>query len=116
MADTLPSPPPALLGSGPGAAAILSAAIGSCAFGVFAFAGDAVPAINRAFVIWKPSGALSGVSTAAIVVWLAAWLVLSRRWAARDVSLLWVNLASGLMLIAGLLLTFPPFMDWLQAL
>nr|WP_294503557.1 hypothetical protein [uncultured Rhodopila sp.] len=116
MADTLPSPPPALLRNGPGAAAILSAAIGSCAFGVFAFAADAVPAINHALAIWKPSGALSGVSTAGIAVWLAVWFVLSRRWASRDISLLWVNLASALMLIAGLLLTFPPVMDWLQAL
>jgi hypothetical protein len=116
MADIQPPPPPALLRNGPGAAAILSAAIGSCAFGVFAFAADAVPAINHALGIWKPSGALSGVSTAGIVVWLAAWCVLARRWSGRDVGLLWVNLASMLLLIAGLLLTFPPFMDWLQTL
>jgi hypothetical protein len=116
MTDSLPSPPPALLRNGPGAAAVLSAAIGSCAFGVFAFAADAVPAINRVMAIWKPTGALSGVSTAGILVWLVAWFILSRRWAGRDVRLLWVNLASALMLIAGLLLTFPPFMDWLQAL
>nr|WP_294529377.1 hypothetical protein [uncultured Rhodopila sp.] len=109
-------PPPLLLRNGPGAAAILSAGIGSGALGVFAFAADAVPAINHLFAFWKPSGALSGVTTSAIVVWLAAWFVLSRRWASRDVSLLWVNLASGLMLLVGLLLTFPPFMDWLQAL
>ncbi len=87
MTDSLPSPPPALLRNGPGAAAILSAAIGSCAFGVFAFAADAVPAINRVMAIWKPTGALSGVSTAGIVVWLVAWFVLSRRWAGRDVRL-----------------------------
>jgi hypothetical protein len=111
------SPPPLiLLRNGPGAAAILSAGIGSGALGVLAFAADAVPAINRVFRFWTPAGALSGVSTTAIVVWLAAWFVLSRRWATRDVSLPWVNLAAGLMLIAGLLLTFPPFMDWLQAL
>ncbi len=116
MDGYLPKLPPALLRNGPGAAAILSAGIGSCAFGIFALAGDAVPAINRLFVFWKPSGALSGVSTTAIAVWLVTWFVLSRRWASRDVSLLWVNLASGLMLAAGLLLTFPPFMDWLQSL
>jgi hypothetical protein len=109
-------PPPLLLRNGPGAAAILSAGIGSCVLGVLAFAADAVPAINRLFRFWDPAGALSGVTTTAIVVWLAAWFVLSRRWALRDVSLVWVNLASGLMLVAGLLLTFPPFMDWLQAL
>ncbi len=116
MAETLPSPPPVMLRNGPGAAAILSAAIGSFAFGVFAFAADAVPAINHALSVWKPSGALSGVSSAGIVVWLSVWFVLARRWAERDISLLWVNLASALMLIGGLLLTFPPVMDWLQSL
>ena len=59
---------------------------------------------------------MSGVSTAEMVVWLAAWFVLARRWAGRDIRLLWVNLALALMLMAGLLLTFPPFMDWLQSL
>lgn len=114
MNQTPSGPATTVLRNGPGAAAILSAAIGSFALGVFAFAGDAVPAINRAFNFWNPAGALSGVSSTAIVVWLATWFVLSRQWAARDVNLWVVNLASGLMLIAALLLTFPPFMDWLQ--
>jgi hypothetical protein len=104
------------LRNGPGAAAILAAAIGCLTLGICAFAADAVPPIGRGLVWWPPSGALSGVSTTAIVVWLAAWLLLSRRWRARDVRLLWVNLTSGVMLIAALLLTFPPFMDWLQSL
>ena len=116
MRDPLPSSPPPTLHNGPGAAAILSAAIGSAAFGVLALAGDAVQAVNRVFVFWTPAGALSGISTSAIVIWLAVWFVLTRRWAAQDVSLLWVNLASALMLIAGLLLTLPPFMDWLQGI
>lgn len=45
---------------------------------------------------------------------LVSWFMLSRRWAIRDVAILPVNIAAVLMLIAGLLLTFPPFMDLLQ--
>src|SRR5271165_4112376 len=116
MDGNLSPPTTTLLRNGPGAAAVLSAAIGSLAFGIFAFAADAVPAIGRGFVFWTPTGALSGVSSTAIVVWLITWYVLSRRLASRDVNLVWVNVASGLMLIAALLLTFPPFMDWLQDL
>ena len=108
--------PAARLRNGPGAAAILSAAIGSFALGMFALAADASPSLQRAFTIWSPSGSLSGVTSAAIIVWLTVWFVLSRRWAVRDVNLFAVNVASGLMLIAALLLTFPPFMDWLQDL
>jgi hypothetical protein len=116
-AEPRPPPPatsPPGLPTGPAAAAILAAGIGCFALGVFAFAGDAVPAVNRALVFWQPTGALSGVSSTAIAMWLASWYALSRRWGSRNVRILPVNLAAGVMLIAALLLTFPPFMDWLQ--
>ena len=102
------------LPNGPGAAAILAAGIGSAALGVFALAGDAFPAINRLFNFYKPSGALSGVSTVAVIVWLVAWWILGRRWATETVAMAKVNLVSFLLLAVGVLLTFPPFMDLLQ--
>lgn len=105
---------PGQIPSGPGAAAILAAGLGSLALGVFALAGDAWPLLHRAFIVWAPTGPLSGVTLGAIVVWLAAWLALSRLWRAREINLARVNAAAFLMLIAGLLLTFPPFMDLLQ--
>jgi hypothetical protein len=102
------------LPNGPGAAAILAAGIGSLALGVFALASDAFAAVRAALTFSPPTGALSGVTTCAIVIWLAAWFVLGRRWAHRQVNLLPVNVAAILMLVGGLLLTFPPFMDMLQ--
>jgi hypothetical protein len=103
-----------VLHNGPGAAAILAAGIGSLALGVFAFAGDASPPILHAFNYWQPTGPLSGVTSTAVIVWLLAWYLLARRWSRRSVNLMAVNIASFTMLIAGLLLTFPPFMDLLQ--
>jgi hypothetical protein len=100
--------------NGPGAAAILAAGIGSLTLGVLALAGDASDAIGRALNLWNPSGTLSGVSTCAVIVWLIAWFVLARRWASRSVNLGRVNGVALVMLVAGLLLTFPPFMDLLQ--
>ena len=102
------------LPNGPGAAAILAAGIGSAAFGVFALLGDAFPAINRLFTFYKPSGALSGVSTVAVIVWLVAWYVLARRWATKTVAMAGVNLAAFVLLAVGVLPTFPPVMDLLQ--
>jgi hypothetical protein len=102
------------LPNGSGAAAILAAGIGSFALGVFALAGDASPAVQRVLDVWNPSGPLSGVTLGTVVVWLASWYFLSRRWASRNVDLVHVNVAAFLMLIAGLLLTFPPIMDLLQ--
>jgi hypothetical protein len=103
-----------LLPNGSGAAAILAAAIGSFALGVFSFIGDVSSAARRAFIIWNPSGPLSGVSTSAVGVWLVAWLVLSMLWRKRNVNLVRINVVSFVLLGMGLLLTFPPFVDLLQ--
>jgi hypothetical protein len=110
MTEFTPSP----MTNGKGAAAIMAVAIGSLVLGVFTIAGDAVPAAAAFFNIWTPTGPLSGVTGLTIIIWLLAWWLLSRLWAAREVSLKRVNWAAGAMIIAGLLLTFPPFMDLLQ--
>jgi hypothetical protein len=102
------------LRNGLGAAAILAAGVGTFALGLFAIAGDASPVIRHVLNFWPASGPLSGVTSSAIVVWLLTWYVLSRRWGASEVNLVRVNVASFAMLLAGLLLTFPPFIDFLQ--
>jgi hypothetical protein len=100
--------------NGKGAAAIMAVAVGSFALGVFTLAGDAVPAAAAFFNIYNPTGPLSGVTGLAILVWLGTWFILSRRWAERNVNFKQVNLAAAAMVVAGLLLTFPPIMDFLQ--
>ena len=100
--------------NGPGGAAILAAGIGCGAIGILAFAGDASDAIGKALNIYNPTGTLSGVTTAAIVIWLGTWLALSRRWREKSVAMVRVNAAAFALLIVGFLLTFPPFMDLLQ--
>jgi uncharacterized membrane protein (DUF4010 family) len=102
------------LSNGSGAAAVLAAALGCFALGVLALAGDASPHIAQALNFWKPTGPLSGVTDLAIIVWLGVWFALSRLWARRSVNLTTVNVASFALFAAGLLLTFPPFMDLLQ--
>lgn len=106
------SPQP--LTNGPGAAAILSSAVGCFVLGALALAGDAVPSVAPALNVWKPTGPLSGVSDVAIIVWLLVWVVLARAWATRSVNWGAVKAASIVMFVAALLLTFPPFMDMLQ--
>jgi hypothetical protein len=100
--------------SGNGAATILATAIAYAVMGILAFAGDAVPAIAQGLTFWKPTGALSGVTTVAIAIWLAAWWLLSLRWRGRSLNMAWIGAASAALTAVGLLLTFPPFMDLLQ--
>jgi hypothetical protein len=100
--------------NGRGAAAILAAGIGSAAVGVLAILRDAFAAMANALNFYNPSGPLSGVTTVAVVIWLAAWFVLHRRWRNANVALRRVNMLAFVLLAVGLLLTFPPFMDLLQ--
>ena len=100
--------------NGRGAAAVLAAATGCLTLGILALAADASPHLAALLNVWNPTGPLSGVTDASILIWLAVWFVLSRRWARRSVNMLLVNAVSAIMFVAALLLTFPPFMDFLQ--
>lgn len=89
------------------AAALVAAAAGAAACGVFYVLAATNP-LRAYFNLYAPAGALSGVSTAAILVWLATWALLSRRWSGKAIDMQRVSwVATGLLLL-GLLLTFPP--------
>jgi hypothetical protein len=102
------------LPNGAGAAAILAAGIGCAALGVLAVLGDAFSSIKSLLNFYNPTGPLSGVTTVAIIVWLASWFMLARKWDGRDVALNWVSAIAFILLAVGLFLTFPPGMDLLQ--
>jgi hypothetical protein len=99
--------------NGAGAAAVLAAGIGSLLLGVFAVAADKFAGFKSRMIFSKPTGPLSGVTTLAIAAWLLTWIVLHLRWRGRDVAVLPVVGAALVLLAAALLLTFPPFADWL---
>jgi hypothetical protein len=96
-----------------GAAAILAAGVGSFALAVLAIAGDKSPAIRNLLNWYRPTGALSGVTTGAIVVWLLVWVALERRWRDKDIAMGRVAGVGLTLLGLSLLLTFPPMMDLL---
>jgi hypothetical protein len=97
--------------NGFGAAAILAAGIGVFMLAVFAIAADKFASIKRVMELYKPTGALSGVTTSAIVLWLAAWTILNARWSGKNVALARVNTVAFILLGLSFLLTFPPMVD-----
>jgi hypothetical protein len=101
------------LTNGSGAAAILSAGIGSFALAVLACAGDKSAAIKSLLVFYKATGPLSGVTTAAILIWLFTWGILEWRWRSRTVAVGRTNAVALILLALSLLLTFPPVVDLL---
>lgn len=97
--------------NGPGAAAILAAGLGSFLLAVLAIAADQSTAIKSLMSFSKPTGPLSGVTTCAIVLWLAAWAALHARWRNRNLALARVSAVAFTLLILAVLLTFPPIAD-----
>lgn len=97
--------------NGSGAAAILSAGIGSFAVALFAIVADKSAFVKDLFVFYKPTGALSGETTVAVLLWLAVWAILNWLWRKRNVSLPRINLIALALLGLSLLLTFPPIGD-----
>lgn len=102
------------LTNGPGAAAILSAAVGCFLNGLFFLVSDAYPSAHSFFQFYPPSGDLSGTTTSAIVLWLVLWFILAKAWRDKTLEMWKINLLSFSLLLFGLLLTFPPFVDLLQ--
>jgi hypothetical protein len=97
--------------NGSGAAAILSAGAGCFALAVLAFAGDKSALIASSLVFYKPTGPLSGVTTAAILTWLFTWGILEWRWRKRTVAAGRIGAIALALLGLSLLLTFPPVVD-----
>lgn len=99
------------LTNGSGAAAILAAGIGAFILAVLAIAADKVTSIQRLMVFYKPTGPLSGVTTAAILFWLLTWGILEWRWRNKTVAVGRTCAVAFILLAVSLLLMFPPFGD-----
>jgi hypothetical protein len=99
--------------NGSGAAAILSAGVGAFALAVLATVGDRSPEIAKSLIFYKPTGPLSGVTTAAILIWLFTWAVLEGRWRNKTVAIGRISVEALILLALSFLLTFPPIADLL---
>jgi hypothetical protein len=99
------------LPNGSGAAAILSAGIGSFALAILAIAADKSAAIKSMLVFYKPTGPLSGETTGAILIWIVTWVVLDLLWSKKAIALTRTNRIAFVLMILSFLLTFPPIAD-----
>lgn len=97
--------------NGSGAAALLAAGIGAFFLAVLSVMADHSPALKSHMIFYRPTGPLSGVTSSAILVWLAVWAVLDARWKRRTVTLKSVVTVALVLLALGLVLTFPQVGD-----
>ena len=106
-----PSTTAPTLPNGSGAAALLSAGIGSLALAILAIAGDKSALLKSHLSFYKPTGPLSGVTTTAILLWLATWAILELRWKKKSVALKPISAVALVLLTLSIALTFPPIAD-----
>jgi hypothetical protein len=109
--NSVVSPNTPALPNGSGAAAILATGIGSFALAVLSCAGDKSAAVKNSLIFYKPTGPLSGVTTAAILIWILTWGILEWRWRNRTVAVGRISVVALALLALSLLLTFPPVVD-----
>jgi hypothetical protein len=92
--------------NGAAQAAYLAAGIGSLAMGLMVILAEL--GIFSAPAIYRPAGGVSGRTTLAVAIWLVAWAVLHARWKNRHIEPGRVGAITVLLVVLGVLLTFPP--------
>ena len=95
------------------AAAFVSAGIGCLAMGIATDLSEGIKAVENAFNLYNPVGALTGKTWIAIFVWLVSWAILSSMWKDRTMAVGKVLKITYVLIALGLLATFPEFFDLL---
>lgn len=102
------SPPKA---TGPAAAALVSAGIGTFVIGLMTTLAAAFAGLRNALTWYNPAGPLSGKTGVGVIVWLVAWIVLHSMWRGREANLGRAFTWAIVLIAAGFLLTFPPVFE-----
>ena len=92
--------------NGAAMASALAAGVGAFAMGLFVVLSEA--GLFAAPTLYGPAGGVTGRTTFATLVWLAAWGVLHARWRAREIAPGRVLALTLVLVAAGMLGTFPP--------
>ena len=100
-----------VINNGAAAAAVLAAGIGSGILGILTTLKASSEAIRRVFSFYVPTGPLSGQTTIAVAVWLVAWIVFHQMWKSRDVDFKKIFTIALILIIIGLVGTFPPLFE-----
>ena len=92
--------------NGAAMASALAAGVGAFAMGLIVVLNEV--ALFAAPAVYGPAGGVTGRTTFATVVWLAAWGVLHARWRSREIAPGRVLVLTLILIGVGVLGTFPP--------
>jgi hypothetical protein len=94
--------------NGPAAAALLAGGIGSAALGLATFVVEASEAVKTSMNWYNPVGPLTGKSSIGIIAFFVAWIILNYVWKGKETNFTRVATISMVLVVIGLILTFPP--------
>ncbi len=92
--------------NGAAVAAFLAAGIGAFAMGLLVILNEA--GIFAAPALYGPAGGVSGRTAFAVAAWLISWGILHGRWAGREIDSSRPWLVTLLLIVLGVIATFPP--------
>ena len=94
--------------SGPAAAAMIAAAIGALVIGILTTGSVIIEGLKSALNLWAPAGSLTGKTVIGVIIWLISWAALNASWKDKDYDLRKAFLITLVLLVLGVILTFPP--------
>lgn len=97
--------------NGSAAAAIVASSFGVLVIGLLTTLAAASARISDSLNWYNPTGPLAGKTTLGVIIWLLAWLGAHLWLGRREVNFNRVIQVSVALIVAGLLLTFPPIFD-----
>jgi hypothetical protein len=105
----------AIASTGPAAAAMVAGGTGTFVIGLLTTLAEASEGIKDALNLTNPVGPLSGKTAFGVIVWLIVWFLLNSVLKNKNVDLGKAFTVTIILVIAGLLLTFPPFFELFAA-
>jgi hypothetical protein len=103
------------LPNGPAAAALLAGGIGAATMGIVTTLSEASTAFGAALNWVKPVGPLSGKVIVSVAIYLISWLILGSAYRGKEVDFNRIATIAFILLLIGLLGTFPPFFELFAA-
>src|SRR5574340_1275042 len=97
--------------NGSPAAAMLAAGIGCLFLAIATILGENLAAFGKFFNFINPVGNLTGKTWVAILAWLISWAILANKWRGQEVNFGKIYRATLILMILGLLGTFPLIFD-----
>ncbi len=109
--STNAQPIPADLPNGPVAAALVAGGLGAATIGLMTTLAEASEPIKNSLNWLNPVGPLSGKTGVGIIVFFVSWIVLHVIFRGKNVNFARATTIALILLVVGLLGTFPPFFE-----